>query len=188
MTHIIPDCEPRSLTAGDSWEWDRSLPKFPPSAGWALAYTITGPGDKVTVTAATSSEGDRFEVREDADAHASQPAGEYVMTGKASKGAARYTVYGPHPVTILPNVEAVTGASLSELEQELADLKAVRDANPGTGGIAEMTIAGRTVKYRTMDEVNRRIGVLENALRYARSVSRSRGALPPGILIRFADA
>jgi hypothetical protein len=33
---------PASLTAGDTWEWERSLPDHPASDGWVPSYAIVG--------------------------------------------------------------------------------------------------------------------------------------------------
>jgi hypothetical protein len=169
--------EPAELTAGDSWEWNRSVEGCAPSAGWALTYTLTGPAAPVTLSALLSPDGDFFEVRENAAAHEGLTAGNWKLTGKVSRGEARFTVYGPAPLLVRPNVEAVEGPDLSDTETRLNALRAVRDGR--TDGIAEFTIGGRQVRYMTRSELNTEIAKLEIALHAARAPG------PRGIAINF---
>ena len=95
MAPKVPSGEPTELIAGDSWQWDKSLPKTPPSEGYTLKYEFRlGPTDLAAdITAATSAKGDYFEVREAAADHTSLATGTYWLVGYVTKGADRFTVY-----------------------------------------------------------------------------------------------
>jgi len=70
----VPITEPTELTAGDSWQWDRTLPGFPPADGWTLRYALRGPG-RLDIEAQPA--GGVYQVRVAAAETTKLPAGSY---------------------------------------------------------------------------------------------------------------
>lgn len=45
MHDPIPTCEPRSVTAGDTWQWRRRVAGHRADDGWGLVYYLQGPSN-----------------------------------------------------------------------------------------------------------------------------------------------
>lgn len=87
--------EPEVFASGDSLVFQRSLPGFPASAGWALHYTLTSldPHPGIQVAAFTSAaQNDLHLINVNAFA-AGLDAGDYILTGFAVNGAVRHQIY-----------------------------------------------------------------------------------------------
>lgn len=169
MSYAVPSCEPTELVAGDSWQWDRTVSDFPPSAGWSLAYRFNGPA-AFEVAASTSAAGDFFAVRAPAVDNATRAAGAYRVAGFVTRGGERFTVF-EGVVTVRENL-ATAAASQTHAERTLAVLQAAIEGRL-TADVEEYEIAGRSVKKIPMPELVR----LRNV--YAEMVRRERN---PGSL------
>mgnify|MGYP007002354793 CR=1 FL=1 len=54
MTYPIPTAVPRSLRAGDTATWRRSLSDYPASSGWVLSYVLVKSDTQIIITANAS--------------------------------------------------------------------------------------------------------------------------------------
>ena len=93
MAFTVQSSEPSELLTGTSWEWDRHVSDALPSDGWVLTYEFRGPGAIDTIQAATSSEGDYYEVREDKDFSDRFAGGMYEVSAFVTEDADRHLVW-----------------------------------------------------------------------------------------------
>jgi hypothetical protein len=93
MAFTVQNGEPSELLTGTSWEWDRHVSDALPSDGWVLTYEFRGPGAIDTIQAATSSEGDYYEVREDKDFSDRFAGGMYEVSGFVTLGTDRNLIW-----------------------------------------------------------------------------------------------
>ena len=173
---------PDTFRAGDSVSWTVSLPAFPASAGWAVVFRVLFPAG-VAVDIPTTAEGDDHVATRSASDTASWPAGSATLVCLATKAGERKTV-GSKTVTILPDLAVIgTFDGRSRNQKALDDLEAglAAYAAAGQGHVAEYQVAGRVMKFRTVEEIQALIA------HYRRLVVKERAALallngepPPG--------
>lgn len=149
----IPTSEPAFIQAGDTVKWQRTLPDYPASAGWVLAYRLINAAGKIDIPAA--ADGDAHLITVAAATSAGYAAGAYDWQAFVTLGAERYTV-GAGRVVIRPNLAAQAAGfdARSTARKALDDLRAALAAwltNSGT--VQEYEIAGRRMKFRSMVEV-----------------------------------
>lgn len=127
MPATIPSSEPTELTAGDSWQWDRTYSDYPSSDGWTLKYALTGAHPTVIpLTAAPSADGASFEIRVLPAATKDYTPGRYDLIGYVTDGADRHQVYSgplfvhPDPAAASPEL-SFAERMLTELETKIAD-------------------------------------------------------------------
>lgn len=148
MARTIATEEPTSLTAGDTWEWDRSLADYPSADGWSLSYILSGAHESAITITAAAGDGDVFEVRVPAATTVGYTAGRYNLVGFASKDLDRFPVYrgalevlpDPTGVPIVPTAEKM----IALLEQAMMDV--------AESGVVEYTVAGRGTRKITLAE------------------------------------
>ncbi len=118
MPATPPTSEPAILVIGANWEWDRTSVKYPPSEGWTLTYELKGTSEVAAITAATSSAGDYYEVRENKAASQGFQSGTYSLIGRVDSGANGHQIYYD-TVWLLPDLtdaSVVDGLTLDEME------------------------------------------------------------------------
>lgn len=178
----VPTVEPIVIRAGDSVAWSRSLPDYPASGGWTLAYRLVGAASVYAII--TVGSGDTHNVSLTAATTATYTAGDYQLVGTATKGAERATIYVGR-VSVLPDLGAV--ASLdprSAAEVELAAAKAAR-----VSGVLSYQIADRSVTYRSEADLLARIRYLEQQItreRTAQALAAGTGMPPGRVMVRSA--
>jgi hypothetical protein len=151
LAYTVPTSEPSVLTAGDSWWWDRYVSDYPPSDGYTLKYQFKGEAS-FTVTAATSSSGDYYEVREAPATHTAATAGPYRLIGYVVKSTTeRWPVFDGL-------VELLADPSTNTGDQRTANeivLDAIQGAISGriTRDQEEVEINGRRVKFIPITEL-----------------------------------
>jgi hypothetical protein len=122
MSFSIPDVEPASQRAGETFHWTMSLPDFAPADGWSLTYYFSGP-DRFIVTATTSAAGD-FDCQITAAISTNYPAGRYRYSGIVTKGSESHEVR-TGVCTITANLAtASAGSQQSPNELMLAAIRA----------------------------------------------------------------
>ncbi|MBI4997846.1 MAG: hypothetical protein HZC22_13330 [Rhodocyclales bacterium] len=178
---------PTTFRAGDSISWIESLPAYPASAGWALKFRlIYQTGAAIDINAA--ADGDNHKVDLAATATAAWVAGSATLAAYIEKGTERITL-ASEIVTILPNLATATNLdSRSIAARSLADALAARAAYLASGKahVAEYDIAGRVMKFRSVQDITDLIEQLQ------REVSRERamqavldGGAPGRVQVRF---
>lgn len=172
VARTIPTCEPTELTAGDSWEWDRTDlgPDYLPSDGWALSYALSGAAaDVIAINATTSTSGDYFEVRVPAATTARYVAGTYRLVGYVTKSPDRFPAFSG-VLRVLTNY-AVAVPALSNDETTLAAIEAAVSGRL-TADIEEYQINGRAVKKIPMAELVKLQGIYRSRVARERNGGR----------------
>ena len=138
----IPNIEPSSANAGDTWRWTRTLADYPASAGWALSYTLINAAAKITINATAS--GDDHAVTVAAGTTAAYAAGTYDWRARVSRSGEVYTV-GEGRLTVRNAYAAATFDARSHARKTLDAIEAVIE-NRASSAVAEYQIAGRQLK------------------------------------------
>lgn len=186
----IPNIEPGRVTAGDTVVWTKSLPDYPASAGWSLAYRLINAAGHIDI--GSSASGDDHAVSESAAITASWSAGVYAWQARVTKGAERYTV-ASGSIEIKPNLAALSGGydARGTWAKALDDLRAALAAwLASSGAVQEYEIAGRHMKFATADDIRKRIAIAEReaARESAASAKASGAALGRQVYVRFPNA
>lgn len=123
MVLTVPTCEPKAVTAGSSWQWDKTLPDYLPSDGWTLKYALRGPS-VLDLAADTSELGDYFEVRTLPAATAALAPGRYRLLAYVDNGTDQFDILAG-TIVVNPDIRAMAeGDGESENEQVLTLIKA----------------------------------------------------------------
>ena len=152
-----PTTEPTSLQAGDTITWRRLLPDYPASEGWELSYRLINAAARIDIV--STADGDAHLVNIPAATSAGYAAGEYTSIAQVTRGTDRHTV-GQGAIVIKPDwAAATTGADARTPSQRaLADLRAALMRWLSTQGhVQEYEIAGRRMRFATVDEIRQRI-------------------------------
>lgn len=181
MAPKAPNGEPEVLVAGDSWWWDKHLSTYLPSEGYGLKYSFSGPGVIADISAATSSDGDYFEVRENAADTAAFVAGTYQVAGYATLSSDRFEIWRG-TIHVRQNLDAINVPTKSHDETALEAINAAIEGRL-TADMQDFQIGGRTVTHIPIEELLRLQGV------YRRRVWRSRnsGGLSRPVEVTFAE-
>lgn len=175
----IPNCEPAELTAGDSWQWDRSLRDYSPADGWALEYVLVG-GTRLRVAEGDgiTAAGSSWQIRIPAAKTADLAAGTYRAAAYVSQGADRFEVWRS-TVTVRANLATLTDGR-SPAERELA---LVEDAIAGRlpEDMQSFQVNGRVVQRHDLAELYR----IRGRLRSQVWRERNPGKLGPIVKVRF---
>lgn len=156
-----PTTEPASLQAGDTIRWQRLLPDYPASEGWQLSYRLINAQTRIDIVA--TADGDAHLVTISAATSAAYAAGEYTTIAQVTRATERYTV-GQGAIVIKPDwAAAAAGADArTPAQRALADLRAaLMRWLSSQGHVQEYEIAGRRMRFATVDEIRQRIGIAE---------------------------
>lgn len=144
MAAEVPTTEPRYLTAGDTWTWERSLSDYPAGDGWVLTYALVSTSALITLTA--SADGDDHLIEIAATTTAGYSAGDYDWQSYVTLGTERFNVERG-TVTVRPNLATAT----TGYDGRTAAAKALDAINAylTTGNLeaGDVQIDGRAVKY-----------------------------------------
>lgn len=142
MAIAIPQSEPQTLRAGDTWQWSRSLSDFP-AGTWTLAYTLINAAAKITITAA--ADGTDHLVTVAAATTAGYAAGRYSAIGRVSSAGIVYEVFAGQ-IEIKPNLAAAT--TLDDRTHARVSLEAIEAVlqNRATKDQKSYQIAGRALE------------------------------------------
>jgi hypothetical protein len=182
---------PPTLRAGDSVSWSASADGYLPAAGWSLKYRLLWPAGAAELAATAAGSG--WSVAQTSVQTSAWPAGSATLIARVEKGtgpALERVTLGSMAVTILPDLNAATQYDgRSQAQRGLDDANAALTAYlaGGKAHVAEYGIAGRQIKFRSVDEIR---ALIEH---YTRQVSAERAATallsglpPPGrIYSRF---
>lgn len=109
MARQIPTKEPAELTAGDLWDWTRSLGDYPADDSWVLTYAMVDGknGNKITITA--TADGADHKVSVAKATTADYEPGDYSVQGYVTKSTERYQVFSG-TIKVLPDLAAVSAS------------------------------------------------------------------------------
>ena len=129
MTIDTLNTEPRSIIAGDTVKWTRTLADYPASAGWALTYDLVNAQHRYTIAATAS--GNAHAVVIAATTTESYAAGSYDWRARVTNAEEVYTV-GTGRVTVAPSF----GAAVDGRTHARRTLEAIEAVIEGRAGWA----------------------------------------------------
>lgn len=150
-----PTTEPGTLYTGDTWAWTRTLANYPASASWVLKYTLINAGGRINITG--TADGDTHVISVAAATTAGYSAGTYTWQAFVEKASERYTV-GNGTVVVRLGLSSGSGGSdqRTQAQEAMEDaLAALAAYTASRGMVAEYEIAGRKMKFRSIDEIRR---------------------------------
>ncbi|HSD36090.1 MAG TPA: hypothetical protein VLC92_01195 [Rhodocyclaceae bacterium] len=143
--------EPTSLRAGDSTSWTKSLPDYPASAGWVLAYRLVPQAGGTASTIPTVAAGDDHAVILTGEQTAEFFVGDCTLVGAVTKLAERITVV-TRSCTVLPDLMA---AGVSDPRSTARKIVEAIDAwlSGKAGWAGEKQIADRHIKDHPLPDL-----------------------------------
>lgn len=163
MTLQVPTTEPAELRIGTAWAWDATYGDFPADESWALNYYLLSKVGPTELTLAygtevnAASSGPTFEVRvprTTTDNLTTSP-GPYRLVGRMTKASDTFDgaiVCDRHVLVLADPAQHVSAQSFNR--RMLDAIQAALVAGAATlGGTQRVTINGRTVEYRTTDDL-----------------------------------
>ena len=139
--------EPSRVTAGDTVSWEKTLPDYPASAGWALSYTFINASAKISITAAANV--DAHLVAVTAATSANWAAGTYNWLAVVTKTTQRYSV-GSGVLVVAANLAAAsTYDSRSAAKKTLEAVDAALVTYGAKAYLQAYEISGRSQRFHT---------------------------------------
>jgi hypothetical protein len=158
----MSDAIPKTLTAGESLSLSLAFDRYPASAGWALKWTIQGPGTTRVVVAGVANV-DAFQVDLSGD-DSTTLLGITPWQLWASKGTLNHII-GSGTLRVRPGVASITKDELILEALEAALLRLAQDDE------AEVEIDHRKITFKDPEKVQKMIGVYRTRIRVARGGS-----------------
>ena len=169
MSASIPDIEPASIRAGDTWTWTRTIGDYP-AGTWTLKYRFKNAAGGFEIAASTSGTDHLVSVA--AATTTAYTAGTYGWIAWVEAGSEKFTV-GSGTCEVLADYRATSAATAlddrSHAQKMLDAIEAWLEARDP--GVAEYEIAGRRMKYITAGEL------IKLRLRYRAEVQAEAAAL-----------
>ncbi len=154
----IPSNEPSTIRAGDSVAWERELEDYSAADGWALKYRLLWPTG-VAVDVTSTGVATLHSVSLSAADTAPYVAGTATLVAYVEKGSGasleRKTLES-NVIKVLPNLTTAPtydGRSDNRIALEAARAALKSYMEKGQLHVAEYSIAGRVMKFRTPDEI-----------------------------------
>lgn len=185
----IPTSEPSALTQGDTVQWRKSLPDYPASSGWSLAYTLVNASGKLTI--GSTADGDDHLVGATAAVSAAWTPGAYEWQARVTKGSGAsleaHTV-GRGRITVEASLSALSAGldTRSTARKALEAIEAyLADANNLKASSYE--IAGRSLNRYPITELLKLKSHYQAEVRREDAASRMAAGLPDPrrIFVRF---
>lgn len=168
MAPSIPTTEPSILVSGTTWKWNPAWADFPASDGWVITYRLVGPTTKEFTATNT---GTAFEVTV-AYGESNVPPGTYMLSGFATLGAERYPLPSRRVLVLEGGAAAEKGASRRLWCEQMLEIVQAVLMNKATADMLEYTIAGKSVKTLSPEELWKLRASLRTELYIARTGRR----------------
>lgn len=179
-----PTTEPAVLYTGDTWAWTRTLADYPASTH-TLKYTLINSGGRINITA--TADGDVHEVSVAASTTAAYAAGTYTWQAFVEAGSERFTV-GRGSFDVRAGYATGSGGADARTPAQIAldaAVTAFATYTASRGMINEYAIGGRTMRFRSIEEITREINFWRNEVNKEQGLGT--GAAPGKILTRFGS-
>lgn len=150
-----PTTEPKALYTGDTWSWQRLLPDYLANDSWVLKYTLINAAGRINITA--SADGEAHLVSVAAATTAAYTAGNYTWQAYVEKASARHTV-GTGAIIVRAGLSSGSGGSDQRTQARIAmddAVAALAAYTANQGVVSEYEIAGRRMKFRSIDEIRK---------------------------------
>lgn len=183
-----PTTEPVEITAGDTVRWQKTFPDYPASDGWVLSYSLLGPLGAISIT--STPNGDDHLIDQSPTDTAAWGASRYAWQAVMTKAdpAARYTV-GTGVLVVNPDLAAPASGydGRSSARRILDALMAAYETYVASRGhVSEYQIAGRTMKFRTVEELIKQIDYWKREVtREDSAAALAAGRRPGRVFVRF---
>ena len=154
------------LIAGDSLNFETTVPAYPPSGGWTAKIRLVprAGGTPIVITGTTVSGADRFAFQVGPGVTATWPAGVYGWALWVERAGERYTQESGQ-ITVRPDPAALAGGTdtRTAAAKALDDLRAAWAAWCASGSFTagSYSIGGRTMQYRSIAELRAAIAAAE---------------------------
>jgi membrane-bound inhibitor of C-type lysozyme len=180
----IPTTEPAVLYTGDTWAWTRTLADYPASTH-TLKYTLINTGGRINITA--TADGDVHEVSVAAATTAAYTAGTYTWQAYVEAGSERFTVDRGEVIVRSGYSSGSGGADARTPAQVALDaaMTAFATYTASRGMINEYAIGGRTMRFRSIEEITRQVNFWRNEVNKEQGTGTS--TAPGKILTRFGS-
>lgn len=190
MAETVPENEPATATAGNTWTWTKRLNDYAPTESggtWTLSYIIAGPKALAWNASWVVTSGNTWTITIPASSTASLTAGRYqwsaVVTGGGGYAGQRFTpATGTLVVAANPELLA-DGDALAFAERNLSAVEAVLEGRI-TADIEAYTIGGKQVTAIPVMELMQ----LRSRLRYEVWLLRNPGLAGPVRAFAFRRA
>jgi len=148
----IPDNEPLSLRAGDTWKWTRTLDDYP-AGTWTLKYRFKNAAGGFEITAAAS--GTDHAVTVAAATTAAYASGSYAWMAWVEGGSSEKYTVDTGVLVVDPDYRTGTAtAALDDRSHARKMLDAIETwLESRDSAVAEYEIAGRRMKYIPIAEL-----------------------------------
>lgn len=150
MSSTVPTWEPRLLTAGDRWLWERQDLADYPAGTWTLSYSLAKADRQITLTATASGGAHRIDVS--AATTAAYPAGRYSWAAYVTYGSDRRQIASGE-IEIRPNLATATsgidGRSFARQMLEAIESAMLGRASANQLDMVNMQIASRGLQRDT---------------------------------------
>jgi len=147
MSSTVPTWEPRLLTAGDRWLWERQDLADYPAGTWTLSYSLAKADRQITLTATASGGAHRIDVS--AATTAAYPAGRYSWAAYVAYGSDRRQVASGE-IEIRPNLATATsgidGRSFARQMLDAVEAQILGRATQSQSDMVAYQIAGRNLQ------------------------------------------
>lgn len=176
MPAPIPTTEPRSLQAGDTWQWTKTLSDYPTSAGWALTYYFKNEESSFSIACTVTNA--QFQARVDPVTSATYRPGRYHYLARVSNGTDSYIVVEDN-LDVAPDPS--TGGALdprTHAQKVVAAL--MKLAERRAGGRQHVTIDGVSLMFDTQADIIRAITYWEGRVeseQNAYRIKKGKGSL-----------
>lgn len=155
MGYQIPDREPSTLIAGDTWRWTVSLPDFPAGQGYTATYQFTGK-TSLGFTATPNVSDGTYSVSVPSSSTSVVGAGPYRWALRVTDDGSNVLTARSGHVLVLANPAVSSGADASShAEQMLALIEAELQARVTGSGASTISysIEGRSITKMTLAEL-----------------------------------
>lgn len=146
---------PCTITAGDSLSFTESFASYLPDSGWSLKYVLLNQVGKIEFESSAVNGEFSFTVSS-ADSQSWTP-GNYKAIPVLTNGSQRVTL---DAVTVVVNPDPLAVESMDTRSQAQKILEALRVAYESfakTGLVQEVSMNGRTTKFRNADDILKQI-------------------------------
>lgn len=150
------------LTAGDTLDFETSVPDYPASDGWTLKYRLAPRAAGTAIDITASASGSDFLVQAAASTTASWATGFYTWTAFVEQGAERYTVgRGQLEIRAASSTLAAAYDGRSHARKVLDAIEAAIEGRASQTQL-EYTINGRSIKFMKPEDLMKQRQIYRN--------------------------
>lgn len=177
----LPTSEPLQITQGDTARWLKTLPDYPASDGWSLAYTLVNAAGKITIDS-TAQGADHLVEASAAEADEFAP-GLYRWQARVTRGSfpsAEVFTVGAGQIEVLPSLSEATSAGFETRSTARIALDAVNAylIDPNNLKAASYSIAGRDLARHSLPDLLALRSRLQAEVAREEAVARAAAGLP----------